>query len=283
MVNGRHHLVVGLPESGKTTFIAALWHVVVSGEIPSSLRLHTLDGDRTHLNKIRDAWLACEPVPRTSQHAEEHVRMLLKDNTDQLTEVWFPDMSGESFQDQWEHRQWPSAYDEIVLQADSVLMFVHPDRIVEPLRISTVNAMASALPAAAPPVKAVPTRPTEWDAKQAPTQVQLVELLQFLQWRRPGYRWDVSVVASAWDLVSALGQSPDDWCAARLPMFEQFLRANNTSLAVRYWGVSAQGGALPLDAARLRAVERASDRIAVVKNHEHRISDITTILSDLGS
>jgi hypothetical protein len=207
--------------------------------------------------------------------------MLLKDAAERVTEVWFPDMSGEAFRDQWERRQWPATYDKIVEKSDSVLIFVHPEKIVEPLRIVTVNAIAHAIAAPEPlPDGSTPAPPTPWDAKQAPTQVQLVELLQLLQWRKPADSWAISIVVSAWDIVRGLGQTPHAWCAARLPLLEQFLRANSKTFRIRYWGVSAQGGELPRDAAHLRLIERASERIEVIQENRAPTSDISMILQD---
>lgn len=275
----RHHLVIGLHGSGKTTFIAALWHVLVSGEIDTALRLKTLDGDRTHLNKIREDWICCRPVARTSQQAESHVRMRLEDAVSgQVIEAWFPDMSGESFRDYWERREWSLTYDAIVEKANSVLLFVHPEKIVEPLRIATVNALAGSIPIGAPTAAAT-SSPRRWDPKQAPTQVQLVELLQLLQLRKPGQAWAVSVIVSAWDIVEELGLTPETWFARRLPLLDQFLRANSRVLRVSHFGVSAQGGELPGDAARLQALDRASEKIRLVRHGNSVTSDITLLLA----
>ena len=63
-------LLIGLPETGKTTFLAALWQVVESDEVPGALRLEKLHGDREHLNKIRADWLCCSPMGRTIIAAE---------------------------------------------------------------------------------------------------------------------------------------------------------------------------------------------------------------------
>ena len=283
MVAARHHLAIGLHESGKTTFLAALWHVLISNEIPTALRLHKLDGDRTHLNKLRDAWLRCEPVPRTSGKAEQHVRMLLSDAANHVDEVWFPDLSGEALRDQWEQRRWPLAYEKIVDDAESILLFVHPDRVVEPLPIVAVAAVAAGVPppAGAPQPKSQPAKPTPWDAKQAPTQVQLVDLLQLLRWRTPQRNWGLSVVISAWDVARNLGQSPSEWCAKRLPLLNQYLRANTGRFRLRYYGVSALGGELPGDAERLRALPKASSRIEVVREGQPVTNDLTVILHDL--
>src|SRR5437660_6881619 len=111
-------LIIGLPESGKTTFLAALWNVVTSREVDGSLRLVKLDGDRKHLNKIRKAWLEYRKVGRTVPTTEEVVSMKLGlPRDDRLVELVFPDMSGESFRQQWVDRKWTKEYDELVSEA----------------------------------------------------------------------------------------------------------------------------------------------------------------------
>jgi stage III sporulation protein SpoIIIAA len=51
-----NQLIIGLPETGKTTFLAALWHVVTSEEVNESLRLERLHGDSKYLNEISAKW-----------------------------------------------------------------------------------------------------------------------------------------------------------------------------------------------------------------------------------
>jgi GTPase SAR1 family protein len=52
-------VICGLPESGKTTFLAALWHVVFERANPDAhLKFDSLSyGDHTHLNAIMRRWL----------------------------------------------------------------------------------------------------------------------------------------------------------------------------------------------------------------------------------
>ena len=69
-------LVIGLPSSGKTTFIAALWHTVTNDEVPGALKLEKLHGDSKHLNAIKSAWIKCCPVDRTIS-SDEIVSMRL--------------------------------------------------------------------------------------------------------------------------------------------------------------------------------------------------------------
>ena len=59
-------LVVGLPRTGKTSFIAALGHVVESGEVPNSLQLVDLGNVRDRVNAISKEWLGYREVDRTN-------------------------------------------------------------------------------------------------------------------------------------------------------------------------------------------------------------------------
>ena len=56
-------LLIGLPSTGKTSFLAALY-AIQQTQSPTALVLKKLDGDSGYLNKIRDAWLAFKPVGR---------------------------------------------------------------------------------------------------------------------------------------------------------------------------------------------------------------------------
>ena len=264
--NTRRYLLVGLPETGKTTFLAALWHTVESGEVPGSLCLHRLHGDREYLNKIRNDWLACRKLDRTFVQSEKLVSMQLREaEGTQITEVTIPDLSGETFRLQWETRQWSGAYKALAEAAHGGLLFVHPDHVVEPVAISEANEMMRALTGPQEPGQIV-THETEltWDPSLAPTHVQLVELLQFI---RPVFvrlhHFRVAVIVSAWDLVRNGGESPDQWLAHRLPLLYQYLQANSEDLPSRVYGVSAQGGELQSDAASLLEHLRPTDRICI--------------------
>lgn len=259
-------LLIGLPATGKTTFLAALWHVVDSEEIPGSLRLQMLDGDRTYLNKIRNDWLSCRPLDRTTITAEQLVSMQLTEPvTGRTAEVFFPDMSGESFRLQWTDRSWTQEYARLVSDAMGVLLFVHPKEVVEPMRIDLADSLVDELDADESPNSTAQDAGVAWTATSTPTQVQLVELLQFLLTQladRLPVR--VAVIVSAWDLISQQGKSPEEWLAQRLPLLDQYLRGNPELFITRLYGVSAQGGNLQQGVDFLREQHRHSERITIV-------------------
>src|SRR5437870_5902491 len=138
-------LIIGLPETGKTTFLAALWHVVISEELADSLQLLKLEGDRKHLNIIRTAWLEFREVGRTVSTTEEVVSMKLgQTGKSEAAELIFPDMSGESFRKQWVERKWTKEYDELVANASGIFLFVHPLKVTAPDRIDAAIQQAVA-------------------------------------------------------------------------------------------------------------------------------------------
>jgi hypothetical protein len=190
---------------------------------------------------------------------------LLRSDTGESADVFFPDMSGELFSLQWKERRCSRAQYELARAASGVLLFVHPDSVVEPVRIDEVAAIVQDLA----PLRATAevddegTRP--WDPDRAPTQVKLVELLQFLvrePFVIPSLR--VAVVVSAWDLVEDQADSPAGWLARRLPLLDQYLRSNPERFVTRVYGVSAQGGDLGRDSDRLLREVSPARRIAVV-------------------
>ena len=62
------HLVMGLQGSGKTTFAAALWHLVDMGEVDTVLVKGTHTGDFRYLEEIAQDWAEGWQVQRTKTH-----------------------------------------------------------------------------------------------------------------------------------------------------------------------------------------------------------------------
>jgi hypothetical protein len=289
----KHHvLVMGLPRTGKTTFLAAMWDVVDSANVSGSLVLENVEGDKQYLNDIRDLWANCEEISRTGVGKEKTVSMNLREReTDLRVCVSFPDVDGEAFERQWTDREWPQSHEQIYSRSQSALLFIHPKKVKESRLIRDAGPLIAIIKASQPdePIKAIPAEPPASPASEppveqtvpaspafAPTQVQLVELLQFMQRAKvdfSGFR--LGIIVSAWDKVMKLvNVTPEKWLEDSLPMLHQYLTAHHETIFFRAFGVSAQGGDLPKDAARLRKRQSPSDRIIVVEG-KNKSSDIT--------
>lgn len=270
-------LVMGLPKTGKTTFIAALWDVVEMEKVSGSLVLDGVDGNQQHLNEIRDAWADCRELSRTLVGKEKILSMTLKDRTSGTKgRIALPDMDGEAFERQWTERAWPKSHKEITEGSDSALLFIHPAKVKSGALIRDTQRTVAVLTEETPVPKPQTSGAPEAAKKFTPTQVQLVELLQFVRWVKQGLSdFRLGVIVSAWDVVMKQGKNtPEQWLQAQLPMLHQFLAANRESISSRVYGVSAQGGDIVKDAAKLRKKNTPSERIIVVEGTVQS-SDIT--------
>ena len=279
MSNSTNLLFVGLPQSGKTTYLAALWHVLEDQSSPAKLKRKHNSGDRTYLNLIAEAWRACTPVPRTTLQADDTtVALHLEgDGFGEFT-LTVPDLGGEAFEQQLEHRKMSAAHATLFREANGVLLFVHPD-VKKGTQISEQDQIAASIGGATE----APSRsnghaavPVPWKVEMLPTQAKLVELLQFLL-EMVDQRLRVAVVVSAWDLVAEVGQTPREYVSGRMPLLRQFLDANDDVFDHAVFGISAQGGAIPDDKSKLLGLDSLK-RITVCHENEND-HDITKPLA----
>ena len=266
------YFIMGLPEAGKTTFLAALWYVLDNSN-DSSLKIKNYLGDLTYITNIANEWADAKALSRTIKTTEKlKIELSLKSSSDEDITLAFPDLSGESFQDQYVEREVKVKHAKLTKDCSGVFLFIHPDKIIEPFLISE-------LPATIRKCKTEDTSTEEkrWNIKEVPTQVQLVELLQFLTFIRNGQQVRLSIVVSAWDLIDKT-QTPEQFIKERLPLLWQYLMSTSDFLSITYCGVSAQGGELS-ESEKLLENTNPSDRITVIDNEGNRFKDITLPIS----
>jgi hypothetical protein len=268
-------LFIGLPGSGKTTFLAALWHVLTDRSSATSLKLTKLSGDRTYLNQITKEWRECSQVPRTNLQTEEIVVLHLDGDGFGAFELSIPDLAGEAFKQQLTDRRMSRHHEVFVQEATGVILFMHPD-VQKGTQITAARRLEAALGGnfEGDASTASAGVNTTWSPEMLPTQVKLVELLQFLL-ERSKRKLRVAVVVSAWDLVDELGP-PHEFVARELPLLQQYLDANDDLLEHSVFGVSAQGGDITVEAEKqtLLNLDDALKRIKV-RQEQQTGRDIT--------
>ena len=264
----RSIVVMGLPASGKTTYLAALWHLVTSGEVETTLRFGGLSaGKSEHLNAIAERWRDAMVQERTLLGGNRVVSMNLVDAAGQSVRVTFPDLPGEAYQRMWEDRDCEAGVANVLRNGD-VLLFVHADTIRAPFWVVRETVLSRAMG-----LEGAEGEPREWKPSFAPTQVQLVDFLQLLRTdpldvgpRR------VAVMLSAWDRAREERLKPAAYLEAKLPLLDQYLRGGADGWICRVYGVSAQGGEYDRagegdgeeEAEQLRLLDQPSTRIEVV-------------------
>jgi Cdc6-like AAA superfamily ATPase len=272
-------LFIGLPGSGKTTFLAALWHVLNDRSSATSLKLTKLSGDRTYLNQITREWRECSQVPRTNLQTEQVVVLHLNGEGFGTFDLSIPDLAGEAFKQQVTDRRISRHHDELVQDATGVMLFLHPD-VHKGTQLNVARMLEAELSGAHEQDATTTTSDADnaWSPELLPTQTKLVELLQFLL-ERTQRKLRVAVVVSAWDLVDNLG-APHDFVARELPLLQQFLETNDDIFEHCVFGVSAQGGDITVEEEKqtLLEMDDALKRIKVRQEHEMG-QDITKPIS----
>lgn len=294
-------ILAGLPATGKTSYLALLYHAIVV-ERADGLSLGRYDDDRAYVTEISDALLASRVAGRTGVDDERDVTLSLTyDGEDFVLEI--PDLSGET----WEHalveRRWSQELHDDIADAAGFMVFVHCGAIDNGLTIVDVDQATAALvgdddapngagqdqvkveqresPGAATRAVSGNDREQVADADEGDeethctqlTQVSLVELIQFFAATSPR-PIRVSLVISAWDLEPR-HLTPQEWLSKTLPMLAQFLEVNTDEVDAMAWGVSAQGADLgdeqvrekykdkdPIDRAQIRDAEGSEAGVA---------------------
>lgn len=272
--NDQKLALVGLPESGKTTFVAALYHIIQQPELNPALVLTRLPNQTKYLDGIVKSWRDLEPMIHTIDGTFEPIIFSLRDKeTRNRFDLLFPDVSGEDFDDQWESRQCQKQYKELIEEVRGVLLFIHPS-VVAPVTIAERDkVLGKKTP------NDVPDANQPYNAKSAPTGIKLVELVQVIKSFVPkGKSIRIAVVVSAWDVGEKKSNrrylyKPQEWLEAKLPVLHQFLTTNDDWICYEVFGVSAQGGNYEKDTQKLKELG-ANAKVRVVSS-QGTSSDIT--------
>ena len=275
----REILIMGLPEAGKTTFIAALWHVISTNEIPSELQMAELQPSRDHLNAISKRWRECIAVERTTHGRDRKVTINLQTaDAARVFRLVLPDTSGEMFTRIFESRRWTASFGDTVEKSDALMFFLHPDSLIVPQRIDdgveeAVHMMEAVEPAGQESSAQTTPKFVPWEANRASPQAKVLDLLQLVIRARKNRPLRIVIIISAWDLVKHKRLSPEKWLEEKAPLVWQFLNANKEMRPYIVYGISAQGADYA-EADKLREFIRPSERIDVVSDHQSS-SDIT--------
>jgi hypothetical protein len=239
----RELMLVGLQETGKTSFLSLFYLALIDGE--GQLSLASFQDDREHLNKISKRLMECDAPHHTEVAEKGKLSLSLKvQASGESVGLNIPDLSGETWEEAVEERLWHEDIEEQVRASDGVLLFTAADRLDAGVTKGEADQTARAL--GADPVQSEPET-IDPKVKQVnmkgkpPTQVQLVDLLQLTIDQRGGRPGRACIIISAWDTQSEK-LTPGEYVAKNMPLLRQYLDANSDWLSARIFGVSAQGG-----------------------------------------
>jgi hypothetical protein len=232
----RQILLTGLAESGKTTFLAAMWYLIRNCPDADVLKVGTSVRDEKYLNAICENWTSYKPQVRTTQLEVKNLEVPFADlgaGESSILEV--PDLSGEIYRDMWDLRQVPKKLLQLLGGCEGILFFVNPKKVTENPPIALAGAGEGG--------------DIPWNAKTSEYQVKVVQVLQDILEATEGRgKLKLAFVVSAWDIVSSECSDPEQWIEKRMPFLFQFLENNTEGLELKIYGVSAQGNAMTSEA-----------------------------------
>lgn len=270
-----NQLIIGMPNSGKSTFIAALRHLLVAEEVETELKLTGLATNEEHQNRLESEWLACNEVERTKPATEGWMEFHVRDDKSGIeSTISMPDLRGEVFEQPSCIGQCRKELFDAIANTDGVLFFTNADRGDDNLLISDVADILG---------EAERTEYQEqiqnFKPEDMPEEVKVVEFLQFTN-RRPrlSRKRKIVVLISAWDVIEDSSDiHPEAWIKSNRPMLSQFLSSNEHLWELRIYGISAQGGRLPQKKDELEKIASPSKRIRVI-GHDANIHDLSAPL-----
>jgi hypothetical protein len=250
--------LVGLPATGKTTYIAALWAYLRSGLDDSKWRVLEVPEDTTYLNLIVQAWLDRKEMPRSAPGVDT-VEFTVQTPGGQPTTIVVPDLPGEMFLNAVRRPAIDTVPATAVTESDVLFIFVNGQRAstfaplgdqeppdeafdedeeveeIEDEGAGTDEEHTEAEAGDTPPLR-------EFVISDLDSDTLNTELLQrVLYLRRDQAPPPVVVVVSAWDVLDVTGKTPEEWLKDEQPMTWQSIVELRTRTTVAVIGVSAQG------------------------------------------
>lgn len=252
-MNARYYYMMGLPASGKTTFLVAFTYMLLEQTEKVSLHMNPNDeqeGLTEEFKKEIDRWTNYEPLHHTSVGQIHKMKYVLCDKKDIKYILEVPDRSGETFEAIIKDRYIDDSMINDWLRADEILFFVNLER----MDIGDKEELLTEIPLSMQELlregdEGLISESKTNSSQLFPGQFSLVELLQMLYFIRKD-SLNIKFIISAWDRVEAYNNKkdkiiiPEDIFRDKLPFVYQFITTNKEWLTVQFWGVSAQGSDL---------------------------------------
>lgn len=299
--------MIGMPSSGKTTYLASLCRLLLYGGQETGWKLDVKDVpegfERVQiLIKNINSYKA---VKRTYGLELNNVALSLYNQNQEWMQFVVPDSSGEIFRDLVYDRRIASNIMDHIVESDMLLFFINVNTMIweERIKLGEKSAIkqlneeqGDKVTQSAEDIVEEYARDRENEQIKSKEQVKnkekeqkkynnqsaLVELLQIIIYLVP-HSLNIRFVISAWDLVEKEFKqdkvTPKEYIKIKLPLLYQYLEFNSKLFDYEIWGVSAQGGDFD-DEDDLKKLQsnNGEDYICVVDSKADTSKDLTKLL-----
>jgi hypothetical protein len=259
-------LLIGVTDAGKTNFLSRLWLALDAGH--GILAKAGNPDDLDYLAAGADHLLRGEFAPHTPQDVRDATEIPVKkgDGSNEYRgTLVVSDWPGEQILSIFRTRQWSLEWENRISAGCGCLLFVRVDspQLIAPLDWISCHHLFGG------PMPAVPHEDHPGDKQKPPTQVLLVDWIQFLRAAftdRVGgsYRPRIGIVVTAWDLApnDQKAAGPSAWISSNLPLLAQYIESNSDNFDFECFGVSVASGDLKADEEFKKAYLKGDPRSA---------------------
>lgn len=292
-----NNCLIGLPDSGKSTALAALFYLVADHSEFCDWFLDNADrpSNSDYWYRLRDSWIQGESLMRTEHEAipaTMKLKLTNKENNTKTT-ISIPDIPGEVYEGLYSAGRFPLKAANLIDKADRLIFFLRVDDEDAPVLSISPEALEKdqSSNSNGECVKLQEALPVEWEAKHMPTQSKVIATLRCIGMLKKVQFKKLTVVLTAWDTikengVTPEGVTPDSVMKHCFPLVAQYLETN---FDYDLYGLSSQGFDYGKTEEEVEAVTKAIadgqidlgdvNRIEVITRDGNKHCDMTKIFT----
>ncbi|MDE0268653.1 MAG: hypothetical protein OXI96_06415 [Acidimicrobiaceae bacterium] len=264
-------LLVGGPDSGKSTFLVQLY-----GRLRHGLSTLSLVGAPESLAAVHDGLDRLSqglPVRHTSAGVKVIQELTMRRQDGEMLRLSIPDYPGEAIDELVNTRNISPHWRDLVVRSTRWNLFIRVERM-------------SSLPSL--PEFEEPMSEATAKSRGLPLDIRLVELLQILRHERQRHMLtdafppDLTVVLSCWDEISDItdGVIPVMILKQRMPLFYSYVAGNWEPSRHHVMGLSAQGRTLADDKPDPEFVDHGPESMGyLIRSNGSKTGDLSELLT----
>lgn len=268
--------IAGVPDAGKTTYIAALWDIIKRGGNDLELQFTTSPENSSYLNEIWEYWVSMNKIERSKTPVPDDIKINVKRKSDgEELELDIPDFMGEQFQKIIDHTL-PENIGRWIEQSDRMVYLINTLDDVSKDDLEEDETEEAIVDRTEERQKAPRLAPEKMlEASQNMMVLKYIASHSKMQ--------KMAIGLSAWDLKMTANLTPEEYLRQRSPVLYNFIKWHFKEVV--FFGVSAQGFDYKdknEKAAEMREKARKSNRAFIAFDTEKDLSpDLTKPLNYL--
>ncbi len=227
MSQAKKCLVVGLQDTGKSSYMAAFWVIERAGTSGHLLTFNKRPDNTQYLDSIGNNWLEQEPVNRSPNIEKELEFSLKHKDSGSIIELAIPDFKGERYKLILQNEV-PPEIEKWLNDSDRILFFLPPtgEKVFnEELGVTAAETEDEKKPG------------SYFSVDEIEPWIQNIELLKYIYEVKGDLK--MAFCVSKWDVNMNKKVSVLRWIEQEHLFFYNFVKAHFSN--VNYFGVSAQG------------------------------------------